>query len=77
MATMEFNQPVHHGGQNAGDAALLHLARSVRRMRGLQNRYFRTPKSELNERQNALKAAKSAESYVDKLVDKIINGIVD
>jgi hypothetical protein len=49
------------------------LAKKVRVMRNLQNKFFRIPKDNKEERQLVLRASKACESEVDKMLAVVLD----
>ncbi|WP_031527030.1 hypothetical protein [Dyadobacter crusticola] len=53
------------------------LAAQVRAVRDLQNKYFRIPKENKEEKQTVLRASKAAESSLDKMVAVVLDKDLD
>lgn len=53
------------------------LAAQVRAVRNLQNKYFRIPKENKEEKQSVLRASKAAESSLDKMVAIVLDKDLD
>jgi len=49
------------------------LAAKVRAMRSLQNKYFRIPKDQKEQRQVVLRASKASEAEVDKMLAVVLD----